>query len=90
MEKMEQEQLARDDKLRRLVEALETRDRLVDTKISDLAGELEGARCKCSKDKENRPPTSSSSGVSLFLIGSRLITNPFARRRTCLSRVPLK
>ena len=69
LEKMEQEGLARDDKLRRLVEALEIRDHLVDTKISTVAGELEEARCRCGEDKENRPPTSSSGKVSLNLIG---------------------
>ena len=69
LEKMEQENLARHDKLKKLVEALETRDRLVDIKISTVAGELEEARCRCGEEKENRPPTSSSGGVSLNLIG---------------------
>ena len=69
LEKMERENLACDDKLKKLVEALETRDRLVDTKISTVAGELEEARCRCGEEKENRPPTSSSGGVSLNLIG---------------------
>ena len=68
LEKMERENLARDNKLKRLVEALETRDRLVDTKISTVAGELEEARCRCCEEKENHPPTLSSGGVSLNLL----------------------
>ena len=66
---MERERLARDNKLKRLVEALEVRDRLVDSKISTVAFELEATRCRCSEEKENCLPTSSSGGVSLNLIG---------------------
>ena len=68
LEKMEQEGLARDDKLRRLVDALEIRDHLVDSKISTVAENASETRCRCGEDKENRPPSSSSGGVSLNLV----------------------
>ena len=69
LERMERENLARDDKLKRLVDALEVRDHLVDTKISTDVCELEEARCRCDGEKENHPPTLSSGGVSLNLCG---------------------
>jgi predicted SprT family Zn-dependent metalloprotease len=56
----------RDDKLRELIQELETRDSQVDGRFQLLSATMFDFRCQCGEDKENSQP--SANGVSVMIL----------------------